>query len=128
MEERRVLFRIGVVYGTPPEVLQKIPQMIQTAVEGQEQTRFDRSHFKEFGDSALTFETVYHMTVPDYQAYMDVQQQVNLAVMRGFESAGIEFAYPTQHVFLETVGGTDRSGDSTSGTAAGSVDGPGNDK
>jgi len=128
MEERRVLFRIGVVYGTPPEVLQRIPQMIQSAVEVQEQTRFDRSHFKEFGDSALTFETVYYMTVPDYKAYMDVQQQVNLAVMRGFESEEIEFAYPTQHVFLETVGGTDRFGTSTSGTAAGSVDGPGDDK
>lgn len=128
MEERRVLFRIGVVYGTAPEVLQRIPQMIQTAVEGQEQTRFDRSHFKEFGDSALAFETVYYMTVPDYKAYMDVQEQVNLAVMRSFESAGIEFAYPTQHVFLETVGGTDRFGTSTSGTAAASVDGPGDDK
>jgi small-conductance mechanosensitive channel len=120
MEERRVLFRIGVVYGTRPDVLQKIPAMIRTAIEGQDQTRFDRSHFKEFGDSALTIETVYHMTVPDYQAYMDVQERVNLAVMRSFESQGIEFAYPTQHVFLETVGGTDRTADS--------VDGPGDDK
>jgi small-conductance mechanosensitive channel len=129
MEERRVLFRIGVVYGTSPGTLQKIPDMIQTVIEDQDQTRFDRSHFKEFGDSALTFETVYHMTVPDYQAYMDVQQRVNLAVLRSFESEGIEFAFPTQHVYLETVGGADRSGDSTSGPGGDdSVDGPGDDK
>jgi small-conductance mechanosensitive channel len=129
MEERRVLFRIGVVYGTPPGELQKIPDMIRTAIEGQELTRFDRSHFKEFGESALIFETVYHMTVPDYQAYMNVQQQVNLAVLRSFESEGIEFAFPTQHVYLESVGGTDRPGESASMPGrADSVDGPGDDK
>ena len=129
MEERRVLFRIGVVYGTPPAVLQMIPDMIQTAIEGQDLTRFDRSHFKEFGESALNFETVYYMTVPDYQAYMNVQQQVNLAVLQSFASEGIEFAFPTQHLYLETVGGTDRPGDSISGSGgAGSVDGPGDDK
>jgi small-conductance mechanosensitive channel len=129
MEERRVLFRIGVVYGTPPGVLQKIPEMMRTAIEGQELTRFERSHFKEFGESALNFETVYYMTVPDYQAYMNVQQQVNLAVLRSFESEGIEFAFPTQHVYLENVGGTDRPGESTSVPGrADSVDGLGDDR
>jgi small-conductance mechanosensitive channel len=46
MEERRVLFRIGVVYGTPPEVVQKIPGMLRSAIESHELTRFERSHFK----------------------------------------------------------------------------------
>ncbi len=115
MEERRVLFRIGVVYGTRLEVVEKIPGMIRTAIESQELARFDRSHFKEFGASALIFETVFFMTVPDYQAYMDVQQQVNLAVLRSFESEGIEFAFPTQHVYLETVGVKDPSVDRLSG-------------
>ncbi|MEJ2546182.1 MAG: mechanosensitive ion channel [Gemmatimonadota bacterium] len=104
MEERRVLFRIGVVYGTPPEVVEKIPGMLRSAIESQERTRFERSHFKEFGDSALIFETVYFMTVPDYGTYMDVQQAVNLEMLRRFAAEGIEFAYPTQHLYLEKVG------------------------
>jgi small-conductance mechanosensitive channel len=104
MEERRVLFRIGVVYGTPPEVVEKIPGMLRSAIESHELTRFERSHFKEFGDSALIFETVYFMTVPDYGTYMDVQQAVNLDMLRRFAAQGIEFAYPTQHLYLETVG------------------------
>jgi len=58
---------------------------------------------------------VFFMTVPDYQAYVDVQQQVNLAVLRSFESEGIEFAFPTQHVYLETVGVKDPSVDRLSG-------------
>jgi small-conductance mechanosensitive channel len=107
MEERRILFLIGVVYGTPPDVIRRIPGMIRTSIEGHELTRFDRSHFKEFGDSALIFETVYYMTVPDYGSYMDVQQAVNLDILQRFAQEGIEFAFPTQHVFVESVGGSE---------------------
>ncbi|MCL7927989.1 MAG: mechanosensitive ion channel family protein [marine benthic group bacterium] len=103
MEERRVLFKIGVVYGTPPELVEKIPEMLRSAIESHELTRFSRSHFKEFGDSALIFETVYFMTVPDYGTYMDVQQAVNIEMLRRFAAEGIEFAYPTQHLYVESL-------------------------
>lgn len=103
--------------------------MIKAAVESHELTRFDRSHFKEFGGSALIFETVFYLTVPDYKAYMDIQQTVNLELMRRFAAEGIEFAYPTQHVFLESVGVDVPADDSVVGqTVADSVDGPGEDK
>jgi small-conductance mechanosensitive channel len=121
MEERRVLFRIGVVYGTRPDRIEQIPGMIRSAVERQELARFDRSHFKEFGDSALIFETVYYMTVPDYGTYMNVQQSVNLDILRQFAAGGIAFAYPTQHLFLETVG---PAGTAPADGGRGSVDGP----
>jgi small-conductance mechanosensitive channel len=103
MEERRVLFKIGVVYGTPPELVEKIPEMLRSAIQSHELTRFSRSHFKEFGDSALIFETVYFMTVPDYGTYMDVQQAVNIEMLRRFAAEGIEFAYPTQHLYVESL-------------------------
>ena len=34
------------------------------------------------------------MTTPDYNVYMDIQQQLNLDLMREFERLGIEFALP----------------------------------
>ncbi|MEQ8789365.1 MAG: mechanosensitive ion channel family protein [Pirellulaceae bacterium] len=101
MFERRVVFGIGVTYQTPREKLAEIPGMIRAIVESQEQIRFDRSHFKEFGDSALNFETVYYVLGPDYTMYMDIQQNINLALFEKFEQEGIEFAYPTQTLFLE---------------------------
>ena len=100
MNERRIVFKIGVVYGTPHEKVERIPGMIREAVEHQENTRFDRAHFKEYGDSALVFETVYYMLVPDYNAYMDVQEGINLELYRRFQDEGIEFAFPTRTVFL----------------------------
>lgn len=102
MNERRILFTIGVTYGTPQEKLEKIPSIIREAIESRERTRFDRSHFKEYGDFALIIETVYFMLVPDYNAYMDVQQSVNFAIYSAFQAEGIEFAFPTRTVHLVT--------------------------
>jgi small-conductance mechanosensitive channel len=100
MAERRIAFTIGVTYQTPRSSLQQIPGMIRSAVEAQELARFDRSHFKEFGDFSLNFETVYYVLQPDFNTYMDVQQAINLDIHEKFEEAGIDFAYPTQTLFL----------------------------
>jgi small-conductance mechanosensitive channel len=101
MSQRRALFAIGVVYGTPSDKLRRIPELIRKAVESRDNARFDRSHFKSFGDSALVFETVYFMTVPDYNSYMDTHQAINLELYQRFEAEEIEFAYPTQTLFLK---------------------------
>lgn len=100
MYERRVLFSFGVVYETPSEKLERIPGMVQEIIEGLEQTRFDRAHFQKFGDSSLDFEIVYYVLVPEYNVFMDRQQQVNFTLKRRFEQEGIDFAYPTQELIV----------------------------
>lgn len=103
MEERRALFTVGVTYDTGYERLKKIPEMIRDAVESEENTRFDRAHFKQYGDSALVFEAVYYMLVPDYNAYMDTQQAINLEIYRRFEMEEIDFAFPTRTVHVHST-------------------------
>ncbi|MBU0595996.1 mechanosensitive ion channel family protein [Candidatus Bipolaricaulota bacterium] len=100
MYERRIVFGFGVVYGTPVDVVETIPGTVRDIIESQSNVRFDRCHFNSFGDSALDFETVYYVLVSDYNVYMDVQQAINLAIMRAFEQRGIEFAYPTQTLYV----------------------------
>ena len=101
MKERRVDFTIGVTYQTPRDKLVKIPDIIREAILAQKGTRFDRSHFQQFGDFSLDFETIYFVSVPDFNTYMDIQQGINLRIHESFEREGIEFAYPTQTLFLE---------------------------
>jgi small-conductance mechanosensitive channel len=36
----------------------------------------------------------------DYNRYMDIQQAINLRIFREFERLRIEFAYPTQKLYL----------------------------
>jgi small-conductance mechanosensitive channel len=102
MYERRVAFDLGVTYETPREKVKMIPEILREAIESQPQTRFDRSHFKAYGESALLFETVYYVGVPDYTVYMDIQQAVNLRIHERFEQEGIEFAYPTRTLFIRS--------------------------
>jgi small-conductance mechanosensitive channel len=105
MFERRVVFTLGVTYQTPHDKLRSIPDIIRAAVEEQEPVRFDRSHFRSYEDFSLVFETVYYVLSPDYNIYMDIQQAINLQIHARFEQEGIEFAYPTQTVFIERSGG-----------------------
>lgn len=101
MAERRIAFTVGVVYRTPAEKLERIPAIIREVIEALPNCRFDRSHFAALGDFSLTFETVYYVTKADYAVYMDAQQAINLDLVRRFQEEGIEFAYPTQTLFLE---------------------------
>jgi small-conductance mechanosensitive channel len=101
MFERRVVFEIGVTYQTPRDKLRLIPQIIREGVEAQQKTRFDRSHFRAYGDFALLFESVFFVLGPDYNQYMDIQQAILLHIHERFEQEGIEFAYPTQTLFVQ---------------------------
>ena len=103
MEKRRVLFRLGVTYQTPFAKLQEIPEIIAGVIRGVEDTVFDRAHFFSYGDFSLVFEVVYYVTSNDYTKYMNIQQEINLRIHEEFEKRKIEFAYPTQTLFLNKV-------------------------
>lgn len=96
MYERRVVFTIGVLYDTPRDTLQRIPAILEAAVRAHGKTRFERSHFTAYGESALQFETVYFVLDADYLLYANIQQAINLAIFEQFERLGIGFAYQTR--------------------------------
>ena len=100
MEKRRVLFRIGVTYQTSLNQLKEIPKIIEQIIKNTKDAAFDRAHFFSYGDFSLIFEVVYFVSSPDYNKYMDIQQEINFAIKEDFEKRGIEFAYPTQTLFV----------------------------
>ncbi len=96
--------RVGDLAGTVQHVglkTTRIPGLIREIIESRENTRFERCLFMVFGDSALNFETVYHMLVPDFQRYGDTHHAINLEIFRRFGEEEIEFAYPTHKVYFE---------------------------
>ena len=95
---------VGVTYQTPADKLAVVPDMVRRIIESRENVRFDRAHFQGFGAFSLVFEIVYYVTTPDYTAYMDVQQAINMDLYRRFGAEGIEFAYPTQTVLFGREG------------------------
>ncbi|MFH1750198.1 MAG: mechanosensitive ion channel family protein [Candidatus Micrarchaeota archaeon] len=101
MKKRRIVFPFGVVYGTPVSKLKKIPASVKRIVDAVKGCKADRVHFKAFGNFSLDFEVVYYLDSPDYNRYMDSQQEINLKIAEAFEKDGIEFAFPTQTVYVK---------------------------
>jgi small-conductance mechanosensitive channel len=100
LQKRRVVFSVGVTYGTPIEKLRKIESMVRDVIGKCEFCQIDRIHFREFGAFSLNFEIVYFIDSSDYNKYMDIQQQINFGIVEAFEKEHIEIAFPTQTIFL----------------------------
>jgi small-conductance mechanosensitive channel len=101
MRKRRVLFKFAVIYQTTLEKLKEIPAIVTEIIQQINGATLDRVHFAAFGDFSLDFEVVYYVNSSDYNRYMDVQQEIYFRIKEEFEKRGIEFAYPTQTLFLE---------------------------
>ncbi|MBN8554952.1 MAG: mechanosensitive ion channel family protein [Deltaproteobacteria bacterium] len=110
MSERRIQFTIGVVYSTPFEKLNRISEMIRRVIEKQKDVRFDRAHFKTYGDSALQFEVSYFVLSPDLVTYLDIHQDINLDLFQAFAREKIEFAFPTRTLYVQNLESAERAG------------------
>ena len=101
MKKRRIVHKLGVIYETKPEIMKKIPSIIQAIVENTNNASFDRCHFTDFGDFSLNFELVYYIPTNNYIAAMEAQQYINLKIMEEFKINNIDFAFPTQTLQIE---------------------------
>jgi small-conductance mechanosensitive channel len=105
LQQRRVVFKVGVIYQTKKEHVGEIPAWLKEIVLSKEEVRFDRSHLQAFGDFSINFEVVYFILSSDYNKFMDTHQSILLDIHALFESKGIEFAYPTQTIMIENAAG-----------------------
>jgi len=102
LERRRVVFSIGVVYYTSSRKLRNIPSLIKDIISKQEDATFDRTHLKSFGDFSVNYEIVYYIESADYLIYMNKHHEICLNIFEQFGEEGIEFAFPTQTIFINT--------------------------
>lgn len=98
---RRIEQKFGVVYNTPIETLALIPTWVKSAVEKHDKLKFDRCHFAAYGNSSLDFELIFFVLDRDYNVYMDYQQKVLLDIFKKFSDEGVEFAFPTQTLYVK---------------------------
>lgn len=100
MEKRRIVFKLGVTYDTSHKQLCKIPEIVKNIIISKPELEYDRGNFSEFGDFSLNFEFVYFINNSDYNFYMDNQQTIYLDVFAAFEIEKINFAFPTQTLYV----------------------------
>jgi small-conductance mechanosensitive channel len=96
MYRRRVVFTFGLAYQTPIATLEKIPGVVREIVAALPSVTVDRVHFQAFGPASLDFEAVYYVENPDQTLYLDLQQTINLQLMRRLAELGVELAAPAR--------------------------------
>lgn len=101
MVRRRIETEFGVVYQTDPDLAEQIPDIVQGLVRKIAGVEFERCGMSSFGASSLDYKLVFFSLHPDYNRSMAALSRVLLALNRGFRDRGIEFAYPTQTLYVE---------------------------
>jgi small-conductance mechanosensitive channel len=104
LDHRRLKFAIGVIYQTPPDVAEQIPDILKAIVDDLGAT-FVRSGFVGFGGSSLDFELEFEVYLPGWDDIYLIRHKIGLAILRQFNERGIEFAYPTQTTFTAAPDG-----------------------
>jgi small-conductance mechanosensitive channel len=100
VQKRRLIFNFSVTYQTSAKKLKSVKEAVKAIIEKTPLADFDRVHFKEYGNSGLVFEVSYFIKTADYNKYMDVREEVNIAIKEAVEKEGVDFAYPTSTVYL----------------------------
>lgn len=101
-KQRRVVFRFQISSQVPSETLAKIPGWVQGAVITRPEAQFARAHLAELASGAYIFETVYSLSDPGYDLFMDVQQTIYLRLISKMEEAGIAWAIQPGLPFVAT--------------------------
>src|SRR3546814_4752896 len=61
--------------------------------------------FIGFGPSSLDFELEFDVFDPDFEKVYQARHQIGLGILKKFNEAGLEFAYPTQTTFTAAPDG-----------------------
>jgi small-conductance mechanosensitive channel len=101
MKKRRVSIPLAVTYKTPLKKMKALPTDLKKIVESVEDSTFDRAYFKSFSESSKDFELVFYVESKDYYTYINRLEKVNLGIQGYFEKKKIDFAYPTQTVYVK---------------------------
>ncbi len=103
MPKRRVKMTVGVTYDTAAAQMEQAVEAIKKLLrehEGVNQDFFLVS-FTDFGPSSLDILVYYFTKTTVWEEYLNVRQEVNLAIMHTLESLGLSIAFPTQTVHLQ---------------------------
>jgi MscS family membrane protein len=99
----RWLTDIGLPYDTPPEKVERAVAILRELLENHEGMHPawpPRVYFNGFNDWSLNVTVVLWYHPPDWWAYQAWLQETCLQIMRRFAAEDIEFAFPSQTVYL----------------------------
>lgn len=99
----RRMANITITYDTPPEKIREGIDIIRKILDNHEGMKPDlppRVHFNNLNSDSLNIQVLYWYHPPDFWQYIAFSEKVNFEIIRQFNAAGIDFAFPSQTVYV----------------------------
>ena len=103
MPKRRVKQYVGITYESTADDIEGLVNDIRDILKNDEEVNQDfiLVNFTDFGDSSLNILVYYFTSTTNWLKFMDVQQKINLKIMRAVQARGLSIAFPTRSLYLE---------------------------
>ncbi len=103
---RRVNFTLGLEYKATAEQMENAVNTLRELLGANNNISEEGRmvFFSDFGESSLNLLISYFIKTTDYQEYLRIRQDVNLAMMRALERLGLAVALPTRTLRIEKDG------------------------
>lgn len=103
-KKRRIEFYLGVTYGTSVAKIKDVVEGIKNIIE--EDDKFDHSFymvkFTDFGAFSLNIYIYCFTKTTVWADFLTVRGEFNLKIMELLEELGVEIAFPSQTIYLNT--------------------------
>jgi MscS family membrane protein len=99
----RRIANITITYDTPPEKIERAIAIVKELLENHEGMHEDyppRVYLSDLNADSLNIMAIYWYHPPNYWDYMTFTERFNKEVLRRFNEEGIDFAFPTQTMYL----------------------------
>jgi MscS family membrane protein len=102
---RRQRFLIQVTYDTPRQKLEELVSGIKQLIADHPMTNKTNFNvrFNDFGESSLNILVYFHIETTDYSAELAAREEILLQIMDLAKQLGIDFAFPTRTLVIETL-------------------------
>jgi len=103
---RRIKMTIGLTYDTTQEQMKAVIDDLRNLIAShpdvaQNQTQI--THFRDFNASDLGILIYFYVQTTDWKKYLDIRQDINLAIMETVKRHNAGFAFPSQSIYIEKM-------------------------
>jgi MscS family membrane protein len=115
---RRQRFFVQITYDTPREKVQELAARITQLITDHPLTNKTniQVRFNDFAESSLNILVYFYLNVADYTAELQEREAILLQIMDLAKELGVEFAFPTRTLRVETASAAAVSSEPNAGT------------
>ncbi len=96
----RETFSLSLTYDTPAERVQEAVAILKEIFAAHPMTHDVIVFWKTYAAASLDIFIVYWCKTKNYREFTKAMEEINLEIKRRFDAAGLEFAFPTQTIYL----------------------------